>query len=214
MHYPQATGGQPPPAVAGNAALWRRDAPRAHSRRADAGGGADGDVGCAALDVHVRCDQRAPGAARSLIAPWLGERVTAAVLETAQLLISELVTNSVRHSGACETDLALVRVRLSHDTLALEVEDPGRGGVIARRAPDLERGGGLGLNLVQSLSQRWGHERPALPGRTRVWAQLPLAAPAASAPGEQSNPPLVAEPSALATGHPQRIGDHTPPPSP
>src|SRR3954464_13973247 len=134
MHYPQATGGQPPPAAAGNAAPWGRDAPRAHSRVADASGRVNGAAGCAALDVHVRCDQRAPGAARSLIAPWLGERVAAAVLETAQLLISELVTNSVRHSGAGQTDLALVRVRLTHDTLGLEVEDAGRGGVIARRS--------------------------------------------------------------------------------
>ena len=60
----------------------------------------------------------------------------------------------------------------------LEVEDPGRGGVIAPRAPDL--GGGFGLNLVQELSERWGLERVAA-GGTRVWAQLALASAPASA---------------------------------
>jgi anti-sigma regulatory factor (Ser/Thr protein kinase) len=132
------------------------------------------------LDVHVPLDARAPATARSLLAPWLRDRVAAAVLDSVQLLLSELLSNSVRHSGASAGDLAVVRVRLTRDTVRLEVEDPGRGGVIAPRPPSLERGDGFGLNVVQALSRRWGPKRAAA-GGTRVRAQLsraPLVAPA------------------------------------
>jgi anti-sigma regulatory factor (Ser/Thr protein kinase) len=56
------------------------------------------------------------------------------VLETALLLVSELVTSSVRHSGVPEGEDVVVRVDLGRDVCRLEVEDPGRDGVIARQA--------------------------------------------------------------------------------
>jgi anti-sigma regulatory factor (Ser/Thr protein kinase) len=123
------------------------------------------------LDVHVPLDARAPATARSLLVPWLRDRVAADVLDSVQLLLSELVSNSVRHSGASAGDLAVVRVRLTRYTVRLEVEDRGRGGVIAPRRPNLERGDGFGLNVVQALSHRWGPKRVAA-GGTLVWAQL------------------------------------------
>jgi anti-sigma regulatory factor (Ser/Thr protein kinase) len=146
---------------------------------------ATGRVGAGeSLDVHVPLDARAPATARSLLAPWLRDRVAADVLDSVQLLLSELVSNSVRHSGASAGELAVVRVRLTRDTVRLEVEDPGRGGVIAPRSPNLQRGDGLGLNVVQALSRRWGPKRVAA-GGTRVWAQLaraPLVEPATPQP--------------------------------
>ena len=71
-----------------------------------------------------------------------------------------------------------MRVELTGTMLRLEVEDPGRGGVIAPRDPDLS--GGFGLNLVHGLCERWGLERVAA-GGTRVWAQLARASAPASA---------------------------------
>src|SRR5215207_7840764 len=88
---------------------------------------------------------------------------------------SELVTNSVRHSGVPEGKDVVVRVDLWRDGCRLEVEDPGRDGVIAPHPQDLLKGGGMGLHLVQMLSERWGVVRAA-EGPTRVWAQLPRAA--------------------------------------
>src|SRR4051812_13326087 len=92
--------------------------------------------------VRLPCDVRAPGAARIVVAQRLQNRVAAGVLERAQLLVSELVTNSVRHSGAGREDAVLVRVLLSRAMIRLEVEDAGRGGVIAPRPPDLDGGFG------------------------------------------------------------------------
>jgi anti-sigma regulatory factor (Ser/Thr protein kinase) len=118
------------------------------------------------LDVH------APGAARHSVAPCLAGQVSASVLETALLLVSELVTNSVRHSGVPHGEPVIVRVHLLGDHCRLEVEDAGFGGVIAPQPQHLADGGGMGLNLVETLSERWGVVRGA-EGPTRVWVQLP-----------------------------------------
>jgi len=134
---------------------------------------------------------RRPGS-RRVVADCLADQVAPSVLETALLLVSELVTNSVRHSGVPEGEDIVVRVHVLRDGCRLEVEDPGRHGVIAPQPQDLLRGGGMGLNLVQMLSERWGVVRAA-EGPTCVWAQLPCAAALALAlPARARNPIRVA----------------------
>jgi serine/threonine-protein kinase RsbW len=132
------------------------------------------------MEVVLPADARAPAAARHLVASYLGDLVAPAVLDSAQLLISELVTNSVQHSGVLAGEQLTVRADLAHKWCRVEVEDPGRDGVIAPRTPDAAQGSGMGLNLVQMLSERWGLER-ALEGGTRVWAQLSRTAGGANA---------------------------------
>jgi anti-sigma regulatory factor (Ser/Thr protein kinase) len=131
----------------------------------------------AAPAVCLPLDARAPGAAR-IVVGCLSGRLPASLLADAQLIVSELVSNSVCHSGASAGAVVLVRVGLTGTMVRVEVKDSGRAGVIAPRAPDL--GGGFGLNLVQGLSERWGLERVAA-GGTRVWAQLARASAPASA---------------------------------
>ena len=132
-------------------------------------GRVDGD---ARAEVAIPIGAQAPGVARSAIAQWLADHVSPSVLETALLLVSELVSNSVRHSGVSEGEDIVLRVQLWRDGFRLEVEDPGCDGVIAPRPQDLLRGGGMGLHLVQTLSECWGVVRSA-EGPTCVWAQLP-----------------------------------------
>ena len=139
--------------------------------------------GGAALGVSLPLDARAPGAARCVVEGLRG-RVPASVLQDALLVVSELVSNSVRHSGAPVGGVVIVRVQLTGTMVCLEVADPGGGGVIAPRIPDVECGGGFGLNLVRALSERWGLER-VLTGGTRVWAQLPRAPLTAAASAEE-----------------------------
>jgi anti-sigma regulatory factor (Ser/Thr protein kinase) len=124
-----------------------------------------------AVEVQLALDTEAPAAARSVVADCLARHVAASEVDDAKLLVTELVTNSVRHSGARAGDHVVVRVELTPGMLRLEVEDSGRGGLIAPRAAGMESTGGFGLNLVQALSERWGVERVAI-GGTRVWAQL------------------------------------------
>jgi anti-sigma regulatory factor (Ser/Thr protein kinase) len=123
------------------------------------------------VEVRLELDAQAPAAARSLVADCLGQGVAESEVDDARLLVTELVTNSLRHSGASAGDHVVVRVELKPGLLRIEVEDSGRGGMIAPRAADMESTGGFGLNLVQALSERWGVERVAI-GGTRVWAQL------------------------------------------
>jgi anti-sigma regulatory factor (Ser/Thr protein kinase) len=151
----------------GAAALKAQNAElRSANERMDRHGG---DGAARALEVSLPLDARAPGAARIVVERG---RVPASVLEDAQLVVSELVTNSVCHSGASAGAVVVVRVELTATTVRLEVQDPGRAGAIAPRTPDVN--GGFGLNLVERLSECWGLERAAA-GGTRVWAQLACA---------------------------------------
>jgi anti-sigma regulatory factor (Ser/Thr protein kinase) len=145
-----------------------------HERRSDSRYDRRAEGGEAA-EVAIPLGVEAPGVARGAVAEWLADQVAPSVLETALLLVSELVTNSVRHSGVPEGEDVVVRVDLWRDACRLEVEDPGRDGVIAPQPFDLLHGGAMGLNLVQMLSERWGVVRAA-EGPTRVWVQLPRAA--------------------------------------
>jgi anti-sigma regulatory factor (Ser/Thr protein kinase) len=122
-------------------------------------------------ELRLAFDVHAPAASRTLIARWLTDRVPQSVLEHAQLVASELTTNSVRHSGAQAGDNLTFRLELSPAEVRIEVSDPGRGGLVERRAPDLDNGGGFGLDLVGMLSQDWGNESLRT-GGTRVWARL------------------------------------------
>jgi anti-sigma regulatory factor (Ser/Thr protein kinase) len=131
------------------------------------------------VEARLPLDALAPGGARILAAQYLRDRVEAPVLDSVLLLLSELVTNSVRHSNAPSAEGVMVRLQLTRAMLRLEVEDSGHDGVIAIRPPDQQTGGGFGLNIVQTLSDCWGIERSAHRG-TRVWAQLqrtPFTAP-------------------------------------
>ena len=94
-------------------------------------------------------------------------RVAAVDAEDAELLVTELVTNALRHGGP-GVDL-WVR-RLPSGGLRLEVVD-GRGGStpeVQRLRDDAE--GGRGLVIVQALASRWGAER--LSAGKQVWCEL------------------------------------------
>ena len=78
------------------------------------------------VEVLLAAHAQAPGAARSIVVGHLGGLVAPSVLDSAQLLISELVTNSVRHSGAAAGNQLMVRVCLGQSACRLEVEDRGR----------------------------------------------------------------------------------------
>ena len=100
-----------------------------------------------------------------------------AELDVARLLVSELVTNAVRHGAGDEVVLAL-QVDDAH--ARFEVHDAG-GEQPARQEP---RGGegGYGLNLVATLAARWGAD----PG-AGVWFELDRA-DGAAAPADQVAP--------------------------
>jgi anti-sigma regulatory factor (Ser/Thr protein kinase) len=128
---------------------------------------ADGQL----AQVELVSDATAPCAARRIVSTCLAASVAPAVLGNAQLIVSELVTNSLRHSGVPVDGQLFVRVHAWNDRCRLEVQDQGHDGIVETRPFDKLGGGGLGLRLVEMLSEEWGVIR-AVGGPTRVWAQL------------------------------------------
>jgi anti-sigma regulatory factor (Ser/Thr protein kinase) len=120
------------------------------------------------IEVEIAAGQHAPAAARSAVERWLSGRVSARLYDDVRLLVSELVTNSVRHAQLTPEMTIRISVALVDGAVRIEVEDPGDG-AIAAVAPDREHGGGFGLYLVELLAERWGSTND---GNTCVWAEL------------------------------------------
>src|SRR4051812_5920570 len=123
----------------------------------------------APIELGLRPAHDAPATARAAVSAGLAAHLGEVVLADALLLVAELVTNSGRHAQAPADAVITVRAELRADVLRVEVVDSGTGGAVARRTPDLHNGGGFGLNLVETLSARWGVDRNR---GTRVWAEL------------------------------------------
>jgi anti-sigma regulatory factor (Ser/Thr protein kinase) len=99
----------------------------------------------------------------------VSDHLTPRRLEDAQLLVSELVTNAIRHAGLDEADTIKLVVETGDRALRIEVCDTGRGFELSEPEPDPARPSGWGLYLVRELSDRWGVDRG---GQTRVWFEL------------------------------------------
>lgn len=144
------------------------------------------------LELTLRPDVRAPRIARRALDEWFRNSLADDGFESAELLVSELVTNAVLHGQGT----IIVRAHLDDDRLLVEVMDEGRGFERNVRAPDLEGIGGWGLRLVDSESSRWGvHEET-----THVWFELerpvppmgPRARRSPASTGRQPHPPRFA----------------------
>ncbi|AZM60228.1 MULTISPECIES: SpoIIE family protein phosphatase [unclassified Streptomyces] len=119
-------------------------------------------VGDWTLPREPRSVGRAREYARSQLLSWDMEPL----VDTTELLVSELVTNALRY-GEGE-----IRLRLLLDrTLVCEVWDAGLVQPRRRRARDTDEGG-RGLQLVGLLSAAWGSRRT--PRGKTVWFELPL----------------------------------------
>ena len=117
------------------------------------------------LDVDIPRDLQAPRRARHAV-ERLGPAIAEDVKPDVVLLVSELITNSVKYGGV--GDLRLQIEAPSPKRLRVEVVDQGVGfEPVARSRPKTEPGG-WGLHLVETLADRWGvHE-----GSTHVWFEI------------------------------------------
>ena len=120
--------------------------------------------------IHMQFDSgpTAAAAARNALLALEG-RVGEDLLGDARLLVSELVTNSVRHSDVRPDDVVEMTVSVSETTLRVEVADRGKGFEPKARDADRTRPGGWGLYLVDQLADRWGVIRDHF---TRVWFEF------------------------------------------
>ncbi|MGJ6966418.1 ATP-binding protein [Streptosporangium sp. G11] len=116
---------------------------------------------------------RSAGAARKWVVELLDGQVVAETLETAELLVSEVVTNAILYSDSAGSEgIITVRVGLGRDLVHIEVIDDGSAtSVPAIRATDDDSLSGRGLSWVDRLAVTWGADHVEA-GRT-VWFQLP-----------------------------------------
>jgi anti-sigma regulatory factor (Ser/Thr protein kinase) len=99
--------------------------------------------------------------------------VPGAVREDVALLVSELVTNSVRHAELSARDEVALRIVVAGGVVRVEVSDSGPGFSEGSTEPSLLSQSGWGLYLVGQLSSRWGIERDS---GTTVWFEIHWAA--------------------------------------
>ena len=120
-----------------------------------------------AVSVRLGEDAAAVHAARQALAGLCGQLDTT-LLEDMRLLVSELVTNSIKHSQASGSGVSL-DVLVSGDQVRIEVADGGAGFDPAPRRLDQDEASGWGLFLVDCLVDRWGVVRG---DGTRVWVEI------------------------------------------
>ena len=104
--------------------------------------------------VTLEADARSVGSARRLLRDAMSRGGTNAHIDDAVLVLSEIVTNALVHTGNDFT----VLVWSTPGGTRVEVEDSGTHLPIRRRYADTA-GTGRGLQLVEELADRWGAQR-------------------------------------------------------
>jgi anti-sigma regulatory factor (Ser/Thr protein kinase) len=92
-------------------------------------------------------------------------------LRNTRLLVSELVTNAVRHVPAGDADSIELSVAREDASLRVEVRDGGPGFEPVPRTEGQDDSSGWGLHILARLASDWGVEAR---GGTRVWFVLPV----------------------------------------
>lgn len=121
------------------------------------------------MHVNLPPEPQAAGMARNALDSVAGEWARPEVLEDARLLVSEIVTNSLRHGHPPTNPHINLSLSLTPERLRAEVCDDGPGfePKTLRREP--EQVGGWGLGIVEKVADRWG----VLKGRgICVWFEI------------------------------------------
>ncbi|WP_103351359.1 ATP-binding protein [Amycolatopsis sp. CA-128772] len=114
------------------------------------------------LDRSARASARSRAFVRAICAEWMVPELA----EDAELIATELVENTLRHTD-CEPRLGL---ELRRGKLTVEVSDDSARAAVLREELDLV-GAGLGLRMVTKVAKTWGCSRTRAGGKT-VWAVL------------------------------------------
>jgi anti-sigma regulatory factor (Ser/Thr protein kinase) len=117
------------------------------------------------VSLRLQGGPQAAAKARRAIAQLRGD-IDPPLMETLRLLVTELVTNSVRHADA---ETVIIKVLVGRSSVLTEVTDEGPGFDPARTGSPRDASG-WGLFLVERLAHRWGVRQEG--DATRVWFEL------------------------------------------
>jgi two-component sensor histidine kinase len=93
-----------------------------------------------------------------------------ATIEDVNLLVTELVSNSVKHAPLVDDQEIVIDANPTERCIRVEVTNPG-GAQLANRLPEKAQESGWGLLLVTKIASRWGI---VTNGRTLVWFEIDL----------------------------------------
>jgi anti-sigma regulatory factor (Ser/Thr protein kinase) len=117
------------------------------------------------VSVDIDRDRAAPTHARRAVEAF-GAELDPEVVPDVKLLVSELISNSVKYGGEGGVQLILRSENPRH--VHVEVVDQGVGFVPAARDRPKTEPGGWGLHMVEALTERWGVRE----GSTHVWFEI------------------------------------------
>lgn len=139
------------------------------------------------LDLRLPVNGLALGEARRKVGE-LAADLPPSLRSDLQLLVSELVANSIRHAALAHDDFIGLSARVGPAAVRVEVSDSGHGFVPRDPAVAEVPASRSGLWLLDKIASRWGIRRDDF---TRVWFEtdLPAEAPATGIPA--SRPPEV-----------------------
>jgi anti-sigma regulatory factor (Ser/Thr protein kinase) len=121
------------------------------------------------LRLSLAPEEGAPKRARMVLAE-LGADVDPGVCERGAIVLSELVTNAIKHGGLTQLQRIDVEVSVRPNVVRMEVTDPGSGFEIAALTPGGADGsGGWGLWLVDEMTDRWGVD---FEHSTHIWCEF------------------------------------------
>ena len=112
------------------------------------------------ITLKVESDVEAPRLSRSYLKEFKNDLEPR--FNDVALVLSELVTNSVRHGDG--NDEISVGLETSEENIRVEVTDHG-----PCFAKDDPRNGGMGLDIVDKIADRWGVENN---GMCTVWVEI------------------------------------------
>ena len=124
-------------------------------------------AGRSGFRMRIGGGPRAAGRARSELSRLRAD-LDPPLLETVRLLVTELVTNSVRHAGAAAVELVVL---VGRERVRVEIANPGSTFERETRDSNQITEGGWGLFLVERLSDDWG-VRSESGGYQRVWFDI------------------------------------------
>ncbi|MGO9489587.1 MAG: ATP-binding protein [Solirubrobacteraceae bacterium] len=121
------------------------------------------------LRLELERSVRAPAIARAAVSEQLVEMgIDGSLGQTVVLLVSEVVSNAVRHSSAPPEEAISLDAIVTQGAVRIAVTDAGEGFTPRPRDPD-RIGEGYGLYLLEEAASRWGVEQDR---GTTVWFEL------------------------------------------
>jgi anti-sigma regulatory factor (Ser/Thr protein kinase) len=139
-----------------------------HSGQQPDGGRSEINEADPLFDVRLSPDRAAAARARAAL-DEIRQRLSQAAYDDARLMVSEIVTNSLRHAGLSAGQPIRLLGHLRGRRLRVEVFDAGAGFVPEERGSDVAEDTGWGLYIVRRLATDWG---VTTDGETKVWFEV------------------------------------------